>query len=108
MGSFFYEDPEEYDPKALKKWKEDSTALVSEYQKEIESKDDDGFEAGALKQKLEGVIERNEAGFGKLMMPLRIAVTGQGFGRDSFISRETLGKVTVRRLLDRSPRHRAV
>src|SRR5690625_5507686 len=92
-----FRSPEEYDPKALKKWKEDSTALVSEYQKEIESMDDDGFEAGALKQKLEGVIERNEVGFGKLMMPLRIAVTGQGFGPDLFISMEMLGKETDRK-----------
>ena len=102
MGSFFFEDPEEYDPKPLKKWKEDSTALVSEYQKEIESMDDDGFEAGTLKQKLEGVIERNEVGFGKLMMPLRIAVTGQGFGPDLFISMEMLGKETVMRRIDRA------
>src|SRR5690625_2006084 len=100
MESFVFEDREADDAEGLKKWKEDSTALVSEYQKEIESMDDDGFEAGALKQKLEGVIERNEVGFGKLMMPLRIGVTGEGFGPGLFISMEMLGKETVMRRID--------
>ncbi|MEX1268236.1 MAG: hypothetical protein WEA56_04480 [Balneolaceae bacterium] len=39
-------------------------------------------------------------GFGKLMMPMRIAVTGQGFGPDLFASMELLGKETVLRRID--------
>src|SRR6056297_1172191 len=46
------------------------------------------------------VIEKNDVGFGKLMMPLRIAVTGQGFGPDLFSSMELLGKETVISRLD--------
>jgi glutamyl-tRNA synthetase len=95
MGDFFFKDPESYDEKALKKWKDDSGDLVSQYKSSIEKLDDDEFEATALKSHLEDVINKNDVGFGKLMMPLRIAVTGQGFGPDLFSSMELLGKKTV-------------
>lgn len=100
MGKFFWKDPEEYDENALKKWKDDSPALISEYRKKIESLDATQFEAVPLKSALEEVIHKNEVGFGKLMMPLRIAVTGQGFGPDLFTSMELLGKETVLRRID--------
>lgn len=100
MGRFFFEDPEEYDEKALKKWKADSPELVRQYREKIENLSDEEFEAATLKSKLEEVIQANDVGFGKLMMPLRIAVTGQGFGPDLFASMELLGKETVLRRLD--------
>lgn len=100
MGSFFFEDPQSYDEQALKKWKNDSAGLVSEYKGKIENLADDEFEAKTLKSTLEDVIEANSVGFGKLMMPLRIAVTGQGFGPDLFTSMELIGRGTVLRRLD--------
>lgn len=100
MGSFFFEDPQEYDENALKKWKDDSADLVKQYKEKIEPFSDDRFEAATLKTTLEEVINTNDVGFGKLMMPLRIAVTGQGFGPDLFASMELLGKETVLRRID--------
>jgi len=100
MGDFFFKDPESYDEKALKKWKSDSSDLVKQYRESITDLDESGFEAATLKSHLEKVIEKNDVGFGKLMMPLRIAVTGQGFGPDLFSSMELLGKETVIRRLD--------
>lgn len=98
MGRFFFEDPEDYDEKALKKWKDDSAELVALYKTEIEDLSD--FEAGNLKSSLESVINAKDVGFGKLMMPLRIAITGQGFGPDLFASMELLGKDAVIRRID--------
>ena len=95
MGSFFFEAPKEYDENALKKWKDDSAGLVSSYKEKIEGLSDADFEAATLKAKLEETISEHEVGFGKLMMPLRIAVTGQGFGPDLFESLELLGKKEV-------------
>ena len=100
MGSFFFSEPEEYDEKALKKWKGDSPALVSDYKNEIAGLPKEEFKAATLKTKLEAVIEQHDVGFGKLMMPLRIAVTGQGFGPDLFASMELLGKKTVLKRID--------
>ena len=100
MGSFFFKDPEEYDENALKKWKDESSVLVKEYRSKIGNLSDDQFEAIKLKTVLEDVINANDVGFGKLMMPLRIAVTGQGFGPDLFASMELLGKAAVLRRID--------
>ncbi|MDZ7718389.1 MAG: glutamate--tRNA ligase [Balneolaceae bacterium] len=100
MGRFFFEDPKEYDEKALKKWKDNSGELVELYKAKIEDMPEDKFEAGPLKSSLESVINAKDVGFGKLMMPLRIAITGQGFGPDLFSSMELLGKNAVIRRID--------
>lgn len=92
MGSFFFEAPKEYDENALKKWKDDSSGLVSAYKAKITGLSDAEFVAATIKTKLEETITENEVGFGKLMMPLRIATTGQGFGPDLFAALELLGK----------------
>ena len=102
MGMFFFEDPAEYDEKALKKWGDDSPALVADYRAKINELPENEFEAATLKSKLEEVINAHDVGFGKLMMPLRIAVTGQGFGPDLFSSMELLGKETVLRRIDKA------
>lgn len=100
MGAFFFEAPKEYDANALKKWKDDSAPLVTAYKAKIETLGADEFVAATLKTKLEETVAENEVGFGKLMMPLRIAVTGQGFGPDLFASLEMLGKDEVLERID--------
>lgn len=100
MGSFFFEDPKEYDENALKKWKDGSAELVALYKSKIEDLPEEDFGAATLKTSLESVINEKGVGFGKLMMPLRIAITGQGFGPDLFASMELLGKETVIRRID--------
>ncbi len=92
MGAFFYQAPEEYDENALKKWKDDSAGFVKAYQTKIEALSEEDFVAANLKSALEETVSENEVGFGKVMMPVRIATTGQGFGPDLFTSLELLGK----------------
>jgi len=100
MGSFFFESPKEYDENALKKWKDDSATLVSAYKDKVEAYSDSEFKASELKSALEATVEENEVGFGKVMMPVRIATTGQGFGPDLFASLELLGKEEVLARID--------
>ncbi len=100
MGSFFFETPKEYDENALKKWKEDSPGMVSAYKAKIEALADSEFKAETLKSKLEEVVSENEVGFGKVMMPVRIATTGQGFGPDLFPALELIGKEEVLSRID--------
>src|SRR5690625_4816378 len=102
MESCVIDDDEEYNRKSHETRKEGCMAVVSEDKQEMEARDDGELEADTLKQNLEGIIERNGVGVDKLMMPLRIAVTGQGFGADLFISMEMLGKETVMRQIDRA------
>jgi glutamyl-tRNA synthetase len=91
-GRFFFEDPEEYEEQAAKKWNEGSAELLKDYIKKIEGLDEDEFEAKILKDKIKEVIDAHDVGFGKLMMPLRVAVSGMGHGPDLTPTLELLGK----------------
>lgn len=94
-GKFFFEDPEEYDEEATKKWNEDSAELLNDYVGKIEQLDEDEFEAKMLKDKIKEVINAHDVGFGPLMMPLRVAVSGMGHGPDLTPTLELLGKQTT-------------
>lgn len=100
MGAFFFEAPQQYDEKALKKWKADSPAMVEAYKQKVESLSDEEFTAATLKAALEQTVAEQETGFGKVMMPVRIATTGQGFGPDLFPALELIGKKEVLRRID--------
>ena len=100
MGAFFFETPSEYDENTLKKWKEDSPAMVAAYKAKIEILSESEFKAAALKTALEETVAENETGFGKVMMPVRIATTGQGFGPDLFPALELIGKEEVLSRID--------
>ena len=99
MGRFFFEDPEEYEDQAVKKWKDNSAELLEAYVEKIEDLDEDEFKAKKLKDKIKEVIEAHEVGFGPLMMPLRVAISGMGYGPDLTPTIELLGKeTTIRRI----------
>jgi len=100
MGAFFFEAPDEYDEKALKKWKDDSPVILKAYRDKIAQLSEDEFEAVTLKDKIKETIEEHEVGFGKLMMPLRVAVSGQGFGPDLTPALELIGKEEVLKRID--------
>lgn len=92
-GRYFYERPSEYDEKSVKKaWKAQTPELVEAYLERLQKLSDDEIEAATLKAQLQAVIEEKEVGFGKLMLPLRVAITGMGFGPDLFQTMQLLGK----------------
>lgn len=98
-GKFFFEDPKEYDEDAAKKWNEDSAKLLTDYAEKIKQLDENEFEAKTLKDKIKEVINDHDVGFGPLMMPLRVAVSGMGYGPDLTPTIELLGKeTTIRRI----------
>jgi len=105
QGMFFFEDPDEYEKKAAKKWKEDSGEIVSAYLEKIEDLDEDEFTVKNLKDAVNELTDEKEIGFGKVAMPLRVAVTGQGFGPDLFPSIELLGKQTTLRRIRKALEH---
>lgn len=102
MGRFFFEDPEEYEEKAAKKWKDNSAELLKAYVDEIENLDESEFEAKILKDKIKEVIKAHDVGFGPLMMPLRVAVSGMGYGPDLTPTIELLGKKTTIRRIEKA------
>lgn len=91
QGMFFFSPPSDYDEKAVAKaWKAETPMLLEEFLGEVEKLP--AYTAASLKESLTQVVERNGVGFGKLMLPVRIAVTGTGGGPDLFETMELLGK----------------
>lgn len=100
-GHFFFEDPEEYDERALKKWKPGTAEILQDYANEISQLSHNDCKADILKEKIEDVMDDHDIGYGKIMAPLRVAVSGMGFGPHLTPMMELLGKETVlRRIAD--------
>jgi len=102
QGMFFFEDPAEYEEKALKKWNDGSAKLLEDYIEKIEALNEDEFEAKTLKDKIKEVIKAHDVGFGKLMMPLRVAISGMGYGPDLTPTLELIGKQTAIRRIEKA------
>jgi glutamyl-tRNA synthetase len=90
-GSFFFEPPSGYDPKAAKKaFGPDSPALLNELIGVIEAQSD--FSTAGLSETIKPWIKDKGIGFGKVMMPLRLALVGAMKGPDVFLIASLLGK----------------
>ncbi|OAB80242.1 glutamate--tRNA ligase [Cochleicola gelatinilyticus] len=91
QGSFFFEQPTSYDEKASKKaFKEDTADLFTELVAKMKAID--VFSAADLSSEIKGWITEKEIGFGKVMMPLRLALVGEMKGPDVFEIASILGK----------------
>jgi len=91
QGYFFFIAPTSFDPKDSKKaWKEDTGDLMQDLHDHLVSVDD--FQAGTLQETVKQWIKSKEIGFGKVMMPLRIALVGSLQGPDLYKIAEFIGK----------------
>jgi len=98
QGSFFFEAPSSYDEKAsAKAFKPETPELLRQVVGIIRNCDD--FSAEHLSEKVKAWITSQEIGFGKVMMPLRLALVGAMKGPDVFEIASLLGKAeTVNRI----------
>ncbi|MFM9401149.1 glutamate--tRNA ligase [Myroides odoratimimus] len=90
LSDFFFVKPTEYDAKALKNWKEDTSDImtqVSEVIKGIET-----FEAKNIESIVKDWINEQGIGMGKVMQPLRLSLVGAVKGPDLFDIIEMIGK----------------
>ncbi|MCH9661494.1 MAG: glutamate--tRNA ligase [Bacteroidetes bacterium] len=91
QASFFFETPSSYDEKAAKKaFKEDTPAILQEVVSLMSAAED--FSTTVLSEAIKGWITSQEMGFGKVMMPLRLALVGAMKGPDVFEIASVLGK----------------
>ena len=92
----FLEDPEEYDPKVLKKLKGEEPQKIILQFIEYAKKD---IPAKAWKEKIQGWNEERNYPFGIIMQSLRLALVGNLSGPDVFDICYIIGnKITLRRL----------
>lgn len=94
LSSFFFENPSEYDAKAVKKqWKDTTSELMQELI-EVISKIED-FSIENAQTEIKGWITSKEVGFGKVMQPLRLSLVGKLAGPDLFDIMTMIGKETT-------------
>ncbi len=97
-AAYFFEDPTAYEEAArAKRWKADAPALAAAYADAIERLEP--FDAAHLEAALRALAEAQGVGAGKIIHPVRLAVSGVSFGPGLFELLETLGRdCCVRRL----------
>ncbi|MCL4131082.1 UNVERIFIED_CONTAM: hypothetical protein GTU68_042374 [Idotea baltica] len=98
LSHFFFTTPVSYDEKASKKaLKEDTKTLMFELIEIINNIED--FTLESLQLDIKGWITKNDIGFGKVMMPLRLALVGALQGPDVFDIMFLIGKdETIKRI----------
>ena len=90
QGKFFFEAPAEYDEKAVKKaWNEETASIMTELSGKLNTTE---FKSEILKEEIHHLVEEKGLGFGKVMMPLRLALVGELKGPDVPDLLEILGK----------------
>ncbi len=91
---YFYERPATYDEAIIKKrWKDDSKELLTEYVKRLKGIDNPVKED--YEKILVEIAEEREIGKGRLIHPLRLAVSGVGIGPGVYDLLFILGKDEV-------------
>ena len=91
LSHYFFKAPVSYDEKALNKaLKNDTPEILQEVIAIIEK--DDVFSCESLQTNIKGWITEHNIGFGKVMMPLRLALVGALQGPDVFDIMFMIGK----------------
>jgi glutamyl-tRNA synthetase len=98
LSHFFFVSPTDYDEKASKKaLKEGTDEILNKVIELVNSTED--FTVENLQTNIKSWITDNEIGFGKVMMPLRLALVGALQGPDVFDIMYMIGKAeTVKRI----------
>ena len=91
LSDFFFQTPTSYDEKAVKKAIKDDTKEVLENVIGLVKSVND-FTTENVQNTIKSWIVSNEIGFGKVMMPLRLALVGALQGPDVFEIIEMIGK----------------
>jgi glutamyl-tRNA synthetase len=98
-GFFFFESPNDFEPKASKKaWKEDTNQIISDLKQHISEQKD--FSKENIQPVIKNWIQAQNIGFGKVMQPLRLSLVGDMKGPDVFAIIALLGKKEVIKRLD--------
>ena len=99
LSPYFFKAPSEYDPNIVqKRWKAETPSQLTALRDEYESLDHPSKEDYEIT--LKKVAENLEIGAGKLIHPVRLAVSGIGVGPGVYDLLDTLGKDEVIRRID--------
>lgn len=97
LSDFFFVAPSSYDEKALKNWKEDTGALMTQVAEQLNDIED--FQGKNIETLIKAWIKEQGVGMGKVMQPLRLSLVGALKGPDLFDIIEMIGKLeTIERI----------
>ena len=93
LSAYFFRDPENYDPKAVKRgWKEESPEQLKALMALLDNTE---FESGELEGAIKSYIADSELSFGAIMPMLRLVLVGELKGAGVFDIMAVLGKDAV-------------
>ncbi len=101
ISAFYYRDPEDYDPKATKKaFKGEADQALTAVRERLAALDD--WQREAIHQAVADTVEALGVGFGKVAMPLRVAVTGGAPSPELDLTLWLVGREATLRRIDRA------
>ena len=101
ISAFYYRDPEDYDPKATKKaFKGEADQALAAVRERLAALDD--WQREAIHQAVADTVEALGVGFGKVAMPLRVAVTGGAPSPELDLTLWLVGREATLRRIDRA------
>ncbi len=104
ISAFYYRDPEDYDPKAAKKaFKGEADQALAAVRERLAALDD--WRREAIHQAVADTVEALGVGFGKVAMPLRVAVTGGAPSPELDLTLWLVGQKATLRRIDRAIEH---
>ncbi len=93
-GSYLLDAPNSYDEKMIsKKWKDNTNEIMENWKVVLEQLE--SFDASTIESRFKEFLSSNELGFGAVLLPFRILVTGVGSGPSMFDIAAYLGKEEV-------------
>ena len=99
QAPFFFTAPTEYNPKmARKNWKALSVELITAFRAQLESATD--WNDKTIHDIFHAFVAEKEVGFGKVMAPFRLALTGMPNGPGAFEIAALLGKTETLARID--------
>ena len=102
QGSYFFEEPSEYDEQSIKKrWKEGVPQMMSEIG-DVLSSFDGTWEASSIKECFSEFMNSKGWGFGLVMNAFRICIVGAAMGPDLFEICEMIGKEETLQRIDKA------
>ncbi|RXR20970.1 glutamate--tRNA ligase [Flavobacterium amnicola] len=97
LTDYFFVAPTNYDEKALKNWKEDTSGLMQQLIAVLEGISD--FTSSNIETVVKEWLTVNEIGMGKVMQPFRLSLVGKMMGPHLFDIVEIIGKQeTIQRI----------
>ena len=93
-GSYLLDKPVHWDLELIKKkWKPETTALMQSWSLILDRMEE--FSSSEIERKFKAFLEENSVGFGAVLLPFRLMITGVGAGPSMFEITSFLGKKEV-------------